>query len=84
MGTSIEWFCEDTAGCIVFWTWFKFLQQGNLFIYHLTYGCKFVSLVQVYEERQVEGCLVDYERVPITDEKSPKEQDFDILVSFND
>lgn len=26
--------------------------------------------------------LVDYERVPITDEKSPKEQDFDILVSL--
>lgn len=25
--------------------------------------------------------MVDYERVPITDEKSPKEQDFDILVS---
>ncbi|XP_044502953.1 paladin-like isoform X2 [Mangifera indica] len=36
--------------------------------------------LDVYEERQVEGCLVDYERVPITDEKSPKEQDFDILV----
>jgi len=29
----------------------------------------------------VEGYLVDYERVPVTDEKSPKEQDFDILVS---
>jgi len=29
----------------------------------------------------VEGYLVDYERVPITDEKSPKELDFDILVS---
>ncbi|PIA40733.1 hypothetical protein AQUCO_02400064v1 [Aquilegia coerulea] len=36
--------------------------------------------VEVYEELQVEGYLVDYERVPITDEKSPKEQDFDILV----
>jgi len=35
----------------------------------------------VYEELQVEGYLVDYERVPITDEKSPKELDFDILVS---
>ncbi|KAF9620477.1 hypothetical protein IFM89_013094 [Coptis chinensis] len=34
----------------------------------------------VYVELQVEGYLVDYERVPITDEKSPKEQDFDILV----
>lgn len=31
---------------------------------------------------QVEGYLVDYERVPVTDEKSPKEQDFDILVGF--
>lgn len=29
----------------------------------------------------MEGYLVDYERVPITDEKSPKELDFDILVS---
>ncbi|XP_061354057.1 uncharacterized protein LOC133298743 isoform X3 [Gastrolobium bilobum] len=28
----------------------------------------------------MEGYLVDYERVPITDEKSPKERDFDILV----
>lgn len=38
--------------------------------------------MQVYEELQVEGVHVDYERVPITDEKSPKEMDFDILVSF--
>lgn len=30
----------------------------------------------------MEGYLVDYERVPVTDEKSPKEQDFDILVSL--
>lgn len=29
----------------------------------------------------MEGYLVDYERVPITDEKSPEEQDFDLLVS---
>jgi len=36
----------------------------------------------VYEELQVAGYLVDYERVPITDEKSPKEMDFDILVSI--
>jgi hypothetical protein len=35
----------------------------------------------VYEELQVEGYPVDYERVPITDEKAPKELDFDILVS---
>ncbi|KAL5539852.1 hypothetical protein UlMin_045473 [Ulmus minor] len=36
--------------------------------------------LEVYEELQLEGYLVDYERVPVTDEKSPKEQDFDILV----
>ncbi|OIV95330.1 hypothetical protein TanjilG_07486 [Lupinus angustifolius] len=36
--------------------------------------------LEVYEELQVEGYLVDYERVPVTDEKSPKERDFDILV----
>ncbi|XP_031379971.1 paladin isoform X1 [Punica granatum] len=35
---------------------------------------------KVYQELQLEGYLVDYERVPVTDEKSPKEQDFDILV----
>ncbi|KAK8630439.1 hypothetical protein V6N13_079231 [Hibiscus sabdariffa] len=37
--------------------------------------------LEVYEELQVEGYLVDYERVPVTDEKSPKELDFDILVN---
>lgn len=37
--------------------------------------------VQVYESLQAEGYLVDYERIPITDEKSPKERDFDSLVS---
>ncbi|XP_072951302.1 uncharacterized protein [Typha angustifolia] len=36
--------------------------------------------LEVYEELQLEGYLVDYERVPITDEKSPKERDFDNLV----
>ncbi|RDX75322.1 Paladin, partial [Mucuna pruriens] len=36
--------------------------------------------LEVYQELHVEGYLVDYERVPITDEKSPKELDFDILV----
>lgn len=36
--------------------------------------------LQVYQELQIEGYLVDYERVPITDEKAPKEQDFDTLV----
>ncbi|XP_061354056.1 uncharacterized protein LOC133298743 isoform X2 [Gastrolobium bilobum] len=36
--------------------------------------------LEVYQELQMEGYLVDYERVPITDEKSPKERDFDILV----
>ncbi|XP_042044508.1 paladin-like isoform X2 [Salvia splendens] len=35
--------------------------------------------LEVYEEL-TNQFLVDYERVPITDEKSPKEQDFDILV----
>ena len=34
----------------------------------------------MYEELKVEGYLLDYERVPVTDEKSPKELDFDILV----
>lgn len=43
---------------------------------------EFVLLLQVYEELQVEGYLVEYERVPITDEKPPKELDFDILVGF--
>ncbi|KAG4132644.1 hypothetical protein ERO13_D08G045766v2 [Gossypium hirsutum] len=37
--------------------------------------------LEVYEELQVEGYSVDYERVPITDEKSPKELDFDIVVN---
>ncbi|KAK8341064.1 hypothetical protein V6Z12_A08G140900 [Gossypium hirsutum] len=37
--------------------------------------------LEVYEELQLKGYLVDYERVPITDEKSPKEMDFDILVN---
>ncbi|XP_042416053.1 paladin-like [Zingiber officinale] len=36
--------------------------------------------LEVYEELQKEGYLVDYERIPITDEKSPKEGDFDDLV----
>lgn len=36
--------------------------------------------LEVYESLQSEGYLVDYERVPITDEKSPKERDFDLLV----
>lgn len=38
------------------------------------------SPLEVYEELQVEGVHVDYERVPVTDEKSPKESDFDILM----
>lgn len=37
--------------------------------------------LEVYEELQAKRYLVDYERVPVTDEKSPKEQDFDILVN---
>jgi protein-tyrosine phosphatase len=35
---------------------------------------------EVYESLQAEGYCVDYERIPITDEKSPKERDFDSLV----
>lgn len=38
------------------------------------------TLLEVYEELQAEGYLVDYERVPVTDEKSPKETDFDALI----
>jgi protein-tyrosine phosphatase len=36
--------------------------------------------LEVYVELQSEKYLVDYERVPVTDEKSPKEQDFDTLL----
>ncbi|XP_037496180.1 paladin isoform X2 [Jatropha curcas] len=36
--------------------------------------------LEANEELQLEGYLFDYERVPITDEKSPEEQDFDTLV----
>ncbi|XP_076959622.1 uncharacterized protein LOC143635749 [Bidens hawaiensis] len=36
--------------------------------------------LQVYMELQTTQFLVDYERIPVTDEKSPKEQDFDTLV----
>ncbi|CAM8986438.1 unnamed protein product [Rhodiola kirilowii] len=36
--------------------------------------------LEVYEELLADGYLVDYERVPITDEKPPKELDFDLLV----
>ncbi|KAG6550760.1 hypothetical protein Mapa_007664 [Marchantia paleacea] len=36
--------------------------------------------LEVYDMLQAEGYLLDYERVPITDEKSPKERDFDLLV----
>ncbi|KAF2324970.1 hypothetical protein GH714_021961 [Hevea brasiliensis] len=36
--------------------------------------------LEANEELQLKGFLFDYERVPITDEKSPGEQDFDILV----
>lgn len=39
-----------------------------------------MAIFQVYEMLHAEGYLVDYERVPITDEKSPKERDFDLLV----
>lgn len=36
--------------------------------------------LEVYQELQVERYLVDYERVPLTDEKAPEEQDVDDLV----
>ncbi|CAI9259152.1 unnamed protein product [Lactuca saligna] len=36
--------------------------------------------LQVYLEIQTRKFLVDYERIPATDEKSPKEHDFDTLV----
>ncbi|KAG8097552.1 hypothetical protein GUJ93_ZPchr0013g36727 [Zizania palustris] len=36
--------------------------------------------LEVYDKLQHQGYLVDYERVPITDEKAPKEGDFDNLV----
>ncbi|KAJ7557303.1 hypothetical protein O6H91_05G121100 [Diphasiastrum complanatum] len=36
--------------------------------------------LEAYEGLRGEGFPVDYERVPITDEKSPKERDFDLLV----
>lgn len=35
----------------------------------------------MYQSFQEEGYAVSYERVPVTDEKSPKERDFDLLVS---
>eukprot|EP00271_Cylindrocystis_brebissonii_P022366 TRINITY_DN8584_c2_g1_i1.p1 TRINITY_DN8584_c2_g1~~TRINITY_DN8584_c2_g1_i1.p1 ORF type:complete len:1580 (+),score=309.80 TRINITY_DN8584_c2_g1_i1:485-5224(+) len=37
--------------------------------------------LEVYESLQAEGYPVKYERVPVTDEKSPKERDFDLLVA---
>ncbi|CAO2826691.1 unnamed protein product [Amaranthus hypochondriacus] len=44
--------------------------------------CDFVKTpLEVYDELKLEGFLVNYERVPVTDEKSPKESDFDILVN---
>ncbi|CAI9265058.1 unnamed protein product [Lactuca saligna] len=36
--------------------------------------------LQVYLEIQTRKFLVDYERIPATNEKSPKEHDFDTLV----
>lgn len=52
------------------------MKQTKLYVYAILS----FSLSQVYEEL-TNQFLVDYERVPVTDEKSPKEQDFDILVS---
>ncbi|XP_010515498.1 PREDICTED: paladin-like isoform X2 [Camelina sativa] len=39
------------------------------------------TLLEVYHELQAEGYLVHYERLPVTDEKSPNETDFDALFS---
>ncbi|CAI5457453.1 unnamed protein product [Closterium sp. Yama58-4] len=36
--------------------------------------------LEVYEDMQRQGYNVDYERVPVTDEKVPEEVDFDLLV----
>lgn len=36
--------------------------------------------LEVYQSLQEEGYPVEYERIPVTDEKSPKERDFDLLV----
>ncbi|GJP69891.1 hypothetical protein CLOP_g893 [Closterium sp. NIES-67] len=36
--------------------------------------------LEVYQDLQRAGYNVDYERVPVTDEKVPEEQDFDLLV----
>ncbi|CAI5993545.1 unnamed protein product [Closterium sp. NIES-65] len=38
--------------------------------------------LEVYEDLQRQGYNVDYERVPVTDEKVPEEVDFDLLVSL--
>lgn len=59
-------------------------EKTSIFLqYSQYYSTFYLFFMQVYEELQVQGYLVDYERVPITDEKPPKELDFDILVSFN-
>lgn len=64
--------------------WVKLIYSGGVILlndFAEQNAPKLFSWLQVYQELQVEGYLVDYERVPITDEKSPKERDFDILVS---
>lgn len=58
------------------------LYRDNKCIFSHKSPSQFPFYFQVYLELQLEGYLVDYERVPVTDEKSPKEQDFDILVGF--
>ena len=51
---------------------------ATIFFYHIS------PLSQVYLDLQREGYLVEYQRVPVTDEKSPKERDFDLLVRVLD
>ncbi|KAK9035697.1 hypothetical protein V6N11_077730 [Hibiscus sabdariffa] len=58
------------------------LPDGEMVDQWVRVSCSSVKTpLEVYEELQLDGYLVEYERVPITDEKSPKELDFDILVN---
>jgi len=57
------------------------LLEDNKCFHFLINGLTVISLTQVYQELHDEGYLVDYERVPLTDEKAPEEQDIDDLVS---
>lgn len=74
VGTYWAWFCPNTP-----WSVWKITFFSSAFL------CCFIYLsfyFKVYQSLQSEGYNVAYERVPVTDEKSPKERDFDLLVSF--